>query len=65
MNATASRTVASTDGTGIACTVTGSGPAVVFVDGALCHRAFGPDAPTARAPAAAHPPPGPPPRPVR
>ncbi|GAA4984725.1 alpha/beta hydrolase [Yinghuangia aomiensis] len=35
-------TVVSADGTVIACTATGAGPAVVFVDGALCHRAFGP-----------------------
>ncbi|MFJ2862538.1 alpha/beta fold hydrolase [Kitasatospora sp. NPDC087314] len=35
-------TVVSADGTGIACSVTGSGPAVVLVDGALCHRGFGP-----------------------
>ncbi|MFF4651812.1 alpha/beta fold hydrolase [Streptomyces sp. NPDC001380] len=34
--------VVSADGTTIACTVTGSGPAVVLVDGALCHRSFGP-----------------------
>jgi alpha-beta hydrolase superfamily lysophospholipase len=34
--------VVSADGTTITCTVTGSGPAVVLVDGALCHRAFGP-----------------------
>ncbi|MFE2414685.1 alpha/beta fold hydrolase [Kitasatospora sp. NPDC059408] len=54
MNATASRTVASTDGTEIAYTVTGSGPAVVFVDGALCHRAFGPGAAVAEQLAAHH-----------
>ncbi|MFI8454245.1 alpha/beta fold hydrolase [Kitasatospora sp. NPDC085464] len=35
-------TVVSTDGTTIACTVTGSGPAVVLVDGAIGHRAFDP-----------------------
>ncbi|WP_431676392.1 alpha/beta fold hydrolase [Kitasatospora sp. KL5] len=34
--------VVSADGTTIACTATGNGPAVVFVDGALCHRNFGP-----------------------
>ncbi|BFV60571.1 alpha/beta hydrolase [Kitasatospora sp. CMC57] len=34
--------IVSADGTTIACTATGSGPAVVLVDGALCHRAFGP-----------------------
>ncbi|GAA4855003.1 alpha/beta hydrolase [Kitasatospora terrestris] len=34
--------VVSADGTTVARTVTGSGPAVVLVDGALCHRAFGP-----------------------
>lgn len=32
----------STDGTRIAYEVTGSGPALVLVDGALCHRAMGP-----------------------
>jgi pimeloyl-ACP methyl ester carboxylesterase len=37
-------TVVSADGTSIAYTSTGSGPAVVFVDGAMCHRAFGPGA---------------------
>ncbi|MFJ1752763.1 alpha/beta fold hydrolase [Kitasatospora sp. NPDC088134] len=36
--------VTSADGTPIARTTTGSGPAVVLVDGALCHRAFGPGA---------------------
>ncbi|MER6298617.1 alpha/beta fold hydrolase [Kitasatospora sp. NPDC001539] len=35
-------TVISADGTTIACTVTGSGPAVVLVDGAIGHRAFDP-----------------------
>jgi pimeloyl-ACP methyl ester carboxylesterase len=35
-------TVVSTDGTTLACTVTGSGPAVVLVDGAITHRAFDP-----------------------
>ncbi|MFD5461474.1 alpha/beta fold hydrolase [Kitasatospora sp. NPDC127059] len=35
-------TVVSTDGTTIACTVTGSGPAVVLVDGAIGHRGFDP-----------------------
>src|SRR5512138_3507227 len=30
------------DGTTIAYSVTGSGPALVLVDGALCSRAFGP-----------------------
>lgn len=34
--------VTSADGTRIAYTATGSGPALVLVDGALCHRAFGP-----------------------
>ena len=32
----------STDGTRIGYTRVGSGPPVVLVDGALCHRAFGP-----------------------
>ena len=35
-------TVTSKDGTTIAYSVTGSGPALVLVDGALCHRAQGP-----------------------
>lgn len=48
------RTVVSADGTGIACSVTGSGPAVVFVDGAMCHRAFGPAAAVAEQLAADH-----------
>lgn len=34
--------VTSADGTRIAYTATGSGPAIVLVDGALCHRGFGP-----------------------
>lgn len=34
--------VRSADGTRIAYDVTGSGPAVIVVDGALCHREFGP-----------------------
>ncbi|KOV84047.1 alpha/beta fold hydrolase [Nocardia sp. NRRL S-836] len=36
------RFTTSADGTEIACSVTGSGPALVLVDGALCHRRFGP-----------------------
>ena len=39
----------SADGTRIAYEVTGSGPALVLVDGALCHRDFGPARPTAEA----------------
>ncbi|HEX4977528.1 MAG TPA: alpha/beta hydrolase [Nocardioides sp.] len=39
----------SADGTRIAYEVTGSGPALVLVDGALCHRGFGPARPTAAA----------------
>lgn len=35
-------TVTSADGTPIAYERTGSGPALVLVDGALCHREFGP-----------------------
>ncbi|MEY9892075.1 pimeloyl-ACP methyl ester carboxylesterase [Catenulispora sp. MAP5-51] len=35
-------TVTSADGTAIAYTATGVGPAVIVVDGALCHRSFGP-----------------------
>ncbi|MGW5050289.1 alpha/beta fold hydrolase [Actinokineospora sp. NPDC004072] len=34
--------VTSADGTRIAYAATGSGPALVLVDGALCHRGFGP-----------------------
>ncbi|MQS13404.1 alpha/beta hydrolase [Streptomyces kaniharaensis] len=47
-------TVVSADGTEIAYSVTGSGPAVVFVDGALCHRAFGPGTAVAQQLAAHH-----------
>ena len=36
------KTVTSKDGTTIAYEVTGSGPALVLVDGALCYRDFGP-----------------------
>src|SRR3954452_17834560 len=42
-------TVRSSDGTTIAYDRTGDGPPVVLVDGALCHRAFGPSAPLAAA----------------
>jgi pimeloyl-ACP methyl ester carboxylesterase len=35
-------TVRSQDGTTIAFSRTGDGPSLVFVDGALCHRGFGP-----------------------
>ncbi|MGW9210430.1 alpha/beta fold hydrolase [Embleya sp. NPDC055664] len=45
--------VVSADGTPIAYTSTGTGPAVVFVDGALCHRALGPG-PALAAELAAH-----------
>ncbi|MGW3075059.1 MULTISPECIES: alpha/beta fold hydrolase [unclassified Kitasatospora] len=47
-------TVVSTDGTVLACSVTGSGPAVVLVDGALCHRGVGPSAAIAEQLAAHH-----------
>lgn len=40
-------TVTSQDGTTIAYTRTGSGPAVILVDGAMCHREFGPATPLA------------------
>ncbi|MER7865189.1 alpha/beta fold hydrolase [Amycolatopsis japonica] len=40
-------TVTSQDGTTIAYTRTGSGPAVILVDGAMCHREFGPAKPLA------------------
>lgn len=36
------KTVTSTDGTNIAYSTAGSGPALVLVDGALCSRDFGP-----------------------
>jgi pimeloyl-ACP methyl ester carboxylesterase len=35
-------TVQSSDGTAIAYTKSGDGPALILVDGALCHREFGP-----------------------
>jgi pimeloyl-ACP methyl ester carboxylesterase len=34
--------VISKDGTTIACEKSGAGPALILVDGALCHRSFGP-----------------------
>ncbi len=40
-------TVTSQDGTTIAYTRIGSGPAVILVDGAMCHREFGPATPLA------------------
>jgi pimeloyl-ACP methyl ester carboxylesterase len=40
-------TVRSKDGTLIAFDRSGTGPAVILVDGALCHRAFGPSGPLA------------------
>ncbi|GAA4616837.1 alpha/beta hydrolase [Actinoallomurus liliacearum] len=40
--ATAASTVLSADGTPIAFARVGRGPAVILVDGALCHREFGP-----------------------
>ena len=46
---TATRFATSADGTRIAYEVTGTGPALVLVDGALCHRAMGPSRPTAEA----------------
>ncbi len=46
-------TVTSTDGTTIGYTATGRGPALVVVDGALCHRGFGPSAALAETFAAA------------
>ena len=36
------RFTTSADGTEIAYSVTGSGPALILVDGAMCHRMFGP-----------------------
>jgi pimeloyl-ACP methyl ester carboxylesterase len=44
---TPTRHVTSADGTRIAYEVTGSGPALVIVDGALCQRAMGPSRPLA------------------
>jgi pimeloyl-ACP methyl ester carboxylesterase len=41
-------TVVSGDGTTIAYEKTGTGPAVILVDGALCYRAFGPARPLAK-----------------
>ena len=41
--------VVSEDGTAIAFTRIGSGPALIIVDGALCHRAFGPSTALAEA----------------
>jgi pimeloyl-ACP methyl ester carboxylesterase len=41
------RKVISNDGTPIAFDQSGKGPAVILVDGALCHRAFGPMGPLA------------------
>ncbi|KAA9159759.1 alpha/beta hydrolase [Amycolatopsis acidicola] len=40
-------TVTSCDGTTLTYDRTGSGPALIQVDGALCHRAFGPSGPLA------------------
>lgn len=45
---TEATTVTSADGTPIAYDRIGSGPALVLVDGALCHRAFGPATPLAK-----------------
>ncbi|ACU72216.1 alpha/beta hydrolase fold protein-1 [Catenulispora acidiphila DSM 44928] len=42
MTSTVTSTVTSADGTAIAYSTTGEGPAVIVVDGALCHRSFGP-----------------------
>ena len=41
-NSTQTRFTTSADGTEIAYEVSGSGPALVLVDGALCHRSMGP-----------------------
>jgi len=43
----ATETVRSKDGTTIAFSRAGSGPALIVVDGALCHRQFGPAGPLA------------------
>src|ERR1700730_12405264 len=42
-------TVRSADGTPIACDRVGRGPALILVDGALCHRAMGPSGSLAKA----------------
>jgi pimeloyl-ACP methyl ester carboxylesterase len=44
----ATETVRSKDGTTIAFSRTGSGPALILVDGALCRRDFGPSGPIAK-----------------
>jgi pimeloyl-ACP methyl ester carboxylesterase len=41
-------TLHSADGTAIAYSTAGHGPAVILVDGALCHRAMGPSGPLAK-----------------
>lgn len=41
-------TVISRDGTPIACSRIGDGPPLVLVDGAMCHRASGPNTPLAK-----------------
>lgn len=45
----ATETTRSADGTPIAFERSGTGPVLVVVDGALCHRAFGPSRPVAKA----------------
>src|SRR5262245_38048641 len=40
-------TIKSKDGTPIAYSKSGAGPALIFVDGALCYRASGPSGPVA------------------
>ena len=47
--AVAQNTVTSKDGTVIAFSRVGEGPALILVDGALCYRAFGPSAAVAAA----------------
>src|SRR6266540_5342672 len=41
-------TLHSSDGTAIAYEIAGHGPALILVDGALCHRAMGPSGPLAK-----------------
>ncbi|CAA9467243.1 MAG: hypothetical protein AVDCRST_MAG65-408, partial [uncultured Solirubrobacteraceae bacterium] len=43
MTTRSSATVRSADGTSIAYTRRGTGPAVILIDGALCHRGMGPN----------------------
>ena len=48
LRSTLEKKVLSKDGTAIAFSRAGDGPPVILVDGALCHRAFGPIGPVAK-----------------